>query len=196
MIISPGNVARAYIIGQRKTFTNPTRYMVIALAFQTFIDYWFKTTEVIKNDDYFTFFFLAEDINKSMEIWNVKLAVEFILISNLFMIALIPALFFLFFRKLNFNYAELLAVNFYFIPTILFITMPLLFVTKVIFGIFIPKELMILIFTSYLLWSNLSFFKLVSFWQRLLKILIVITIFMFLRIFVLPLVLSLTFPLS
>ena len=92
LIIIPGSVAHSYINGKRKTFTNPTRYMVIALAFQTFIDYWFKTTDVIKNETYYTFSFLSNSLNKSMEIWNIKLAVEYILLTNLFMIILIPAL--------------------------------------------------------------------------------------------------------
>lgn len=191
LIISPGQVAHAYINGKRKTFTNPTRYMVIALAFQTFIDYWFKTTEIIENESYFVFSFLPADINKSMEIWNIKLAVEYILFSNLFMIILFPALFYMFFKSLNFNYTELLTSNFYFIPSILFITMSLLFVTKVIFGIFISKELIILIFTFYLFWSNLSFFKIVPFWKRLLKIALAITIFMIVRVLLLPLIFSL-----
>jgi len=196
LIITPGQVAHAYINGKRKTFTNPTRYMVIALAFQTFIDYWFKTTEVIKNETYYVFSFLSTEVNKSMELWNVKLAVEYILFSNLFMIILIPALFYVVFKSLNYNYTELLASSFYFIPSILFLTMPLLFVTKVIFGIFVSKEVIILIFSSYLLWSNLSFFKIVPFWKRLLKILLVIAIFMFVRVFSLPFIFSLIQPLS
>jgi hypothetical protein len=195
LIIKPGKVANAYIDGYRKTYTNPTRYLVIALAFQSFIDYQFKTTEVIKNDTYFTFSFLSDSLNKSMEIWNIKLAVEYILFSNLFMIILIPAIFYIFFKRLNFNYTELLTVSFYYIPTILFITMPILFITKVIFGIFIPKEIIILIFMAYLFWSNLSFFKVVPFWKRFLKIITVIVLFMIIRVFFLPYIISLLFPL-
>lgn len=196
LIITPGNVAHAYINGKRKSFTNPTRYMVIALAFQTFIDYWFKTTDVIKNETYYRFPFLSNSLNDSMEIWNVKLAVEYILLTNLFMIILIPALVFIFFKKLKFNYAELLAVNFYFVPTILFITMPILFVTKVVFRVFVTKELVIFIFTFYMFWSNFSFFKMVSLIERVLRILAVIFVFMFIRILILPLVTSLIYPLS
>lgn len=83
LLVRPGIVSQSYIDGRRKAFTNPTRYMVIGLAFQTFIDYWFETTEVIKNETYYNFSFLTDTMNKSMEIWNVKLAVEYILISNL-----------------------------------------------------------------------------------------------------------------
>ena len=196
LVITPGEVAHAYINGQRKLFTNPTRYMVIALAFQTFIDYWFKTTDIIKNETYYVFSFLSTETNKSMEIWNIKLAVEFILFSNLFMIIMVPGLFYLFFKSLKFNYTELLATNFYFIPSILFFTMPILFVTKVIFGIFVSKELIIFIFISYMLYSNLSFFKMVPFRTRLLKILLVIIIFMIIRILFLPFIFTLIYPLT
>jgi hypothetical protein len=196
LIIRPGKVGHTYLEGQRKTYTNPTRYMVIALAFQTFIDYWFETTEVIKNDKYFNFSFLSEQINESMEIWNVKLAVEYLLFTNLFQIVVIPALFYVLFKFLNFNYTELLTVSFYFNPTILFINMPILLITKVVFGIYISKEIIILIFLAYLIWSNLSFFKVVPFWNRLLRILTAIGIFMFLRVFLLPYVLSLILPIT
>lgn len=195
LIIRPGQVAHAYIKGQRKTFTNPTRYLVIGLAFQSFIDITFETTDVIKDDNYFNFFPDDLCLNTQMAEWNVKLAVEYILLTNLFMIVLIPALLYIVFKRLNFNYTELLTVNFYYIPTILFLTMPVLFVTKVLMGIFIPKEVIIAIFTGYLLWSTLSFFKAVPFWKRLFKILMVITIFMAIRIFVLPYLLSVLAPL-
>ena len=196
LIINPGKVGHTYLEGQRKTYTNPTRYMVIALAFQTFIDYWFETTEVIKNDTYFRFSFLSQQINDSMEIWNVKLAVEYLLLTNLFQIVTIPALFYLLFRFLHFNYTELLTVSFYFNPTVLFINMSILLITKVIFGIYISKEIIILIFLVYLIWSNLSFFKTVPFWSRLLRILTVIGIFMFLRVFLLPYLLSVMIPMT
>jgi hypothetical protein len=196
LMITPGKVAHAYIKGQRKLYTNPTRYMVIALAFQTFVDYWFKTTEVIQNDPYYYFSFLSAEINKSMELWNVKLAVEYILFANLLMIILIPALLYFLFKSLNYNYTELLATSFYFIPSILFITMPFLLITKVIFGVLVSKELIILLFMSYMLWSNLSFFRIVPFWTRLLKVGSAIVIFMIIRIFFLPYLFSLFYPLT
>lgn len=196
LIIKPGKVGHTYLEGKRKTYTNPTRYMVIALAFQTFIDYWFETTEVIKKDSYFKFSFLSQQINDSMEIWNVKLAVEYLLFTNLFQIVTIPALFYLFFKFLHFNYTELLTVSFYFNPTILFINMPILLITKVVFGIYISKEIIILIFLVYLIWSNLSFFKAVPFYSRLVRILAVIGIFMFLRVFLLPYLLSVMIPMT
>jgi hypothetical protein len=169
--------------------------MVIALAFQTFIDHWFKTTDVIEKESYFYFSFLSEDINKSMEIWNVKFAVEYILLSNLFMIVLIPALFYIAFKALKLNYTELLSSNFYFIPTILFITMPFLFITKVLMEVYVTKEVIIVIFISYLFWSNMQFFNKAPPWERLLKIALVIVIFMLIRIFCLPFIMSLLMPL-
>ena len=194
LFVIPGKVAQAYIDGKRKRYTNPTRFMVIGLAFQTFIDYWFKTTEVIEQEEYYYFSFLSEAMNNSMEIWNVKLAVEYILLTNLFMIVLLPALMYFFFKPLKFNYTELLSTSFYYFPAILFITMPFLFVTKVLMDIYVAKEAIIVIFTVYLFWSYLSFFKTMKWPQRLIRFASVIAIFMLMRIAVLPWVLSNVYP--
>ncbi|MAD97155.1 MAG: hypothetical protein CMB99_07515 [Flavobacteriaceae bacterium] len=193
LFISPGTVAKAYIDGKRKRYTNPTRFMVIGLAFQSFIDYWFKTTEVIEHEEYYYFSFLSEAMNSSMEIWNVKLAVEYILLSNLFMIILLPVLLYFLFKPLKYNYTELLSTSFYFFPAILFITMPFLFVTKVLLDIYVSKEVIIFIFTGYLFWSYLSFFKAMKWPQRFLRFTAVIGIFMFVRIAVLPWILSILY---
>ncbi|MFY0602868.1 MAG: DUF3667 domain-containing protein [Flavobacteriaceae bacterium] len=190
LFIKPGKVAQAYINGQRKAYTNPTRFMVVGLAFQTFIDYWFQTTEIIKQDDYFYFSFLSEAMNSSMEIWNVKLAVEYILLTNLFNIVLFPFLLYLLFKPLKYNYTELLSTSFYYIPAILFIVMPFLFVTKVLLNIYVTKEAIIIIFTSYLFWSYLLFFTSMKLPQRLLRFSFAVLIFMFIRIAILPWALS------
>ena len=196
LLLKPGKVAQSYIDGQRKAYTNPTRFMVIGLAFQTFIDYWFETTDIIKNETYFQFSFLSDAMNTSMEIWNVKLAVEYILLSNLFLIALIPFLLYLTFKPLKYNYTELLSASFYYIPTILFITMPFLFVTKVLMGIYVSKEVIIFIFVGYLFWSFLSLFKKMVFTQRLLRLVLAIGLFMLIRTLFLPFILSYLYPLT
>lgn len=195
LFIRPEKVAHAYINGSRKRYTNPTRFMVIGLAFQTFIDYWFKTTDVIAQEKYYYFSFLSKAMNTSMEIWNVKLAVEYILLTNLFMIILLPFLLYLIFKSLKYNYTELLSTSFYFFPAILFITMPFLFVTKVLLDVYVTKEAIIFIFTGYLLWSYLSFFKSMKLPHRLFRFLVAVAIFMFVRIVILPLVLSYIYPL-
>ena len=40
LIIKPSDVATSYIQGKRKTYTNPTRYLVIALAALATMQYW------------------------------------------------------------------------------------------------------------------------------------------------------------
>lgn len=196
LLIRPGKVAQAYIDGQRKAYINPTRYMVIGLAFQTFIDYWFKTTEVIENETYYRFSFLSDAMNSSIELWNVKLAVEYILLSNLFMIVFIPFLLYFAYKPLKYNYTELLSASFYYIPTILFITMPILFFTKVVMGVFVSKEVIILLFIGYIFWSFLSLFKKMSFLNRFIRLLIAIGVFMLIRIAFLPFILSYIYPLT
>lgn len=193
LLLRPGRVAQSYIDGQRKRYTNPTRFMVIGLAFQAFIDYWFETTEVIKQDQYYYFAFLSETMNTSMEIWNVKLAVEYILLTNLFMIVLLPATLYILFKPLQYNFTELLSSSFYFFPTILFLTMPFLFITKVLMGIYTSKEAIIFIYTAYLFWAYLSFFKSMRFHVRLLRFFFAYAILMSLRVFFLPWILSLIY---
>ena len=194
LIVSPGKVAHAYIKGKRKTFTNPTRYLVIALAFQTFIDYWFKTDEILKNDEYFYFPFLSEQINASMEIWNIKLAIDYALLSSLFEVILFPAVFYVMFRSLKFNYTELLTTNFYYISTSTFITMLILFTTKVVFNIFVPIEFIVFLLVVYMSWAYLSFFESVPIWSRILRVIIAIIIFFLMRAFLLPFILSVIYP--
>jgi hypothetical protein len=166
LISSPSNVAHAYISGQRKTFTNPTRYLVIALAFQTFIDYWFKTDEILKNDEYFYFPFLSQQLNNSMELWNIKLAIDYALLSSLFEVLIFPAVLYFLFKSLKLNYTELLTTNFYYIATSTFITMAFLFITKVIFNVFVSIEFIASVVTLYIAWAYLSFFKSTPFFSR------------------------------
>lgn len=193
LLLRPGNVAQSYIDGKRKRYTNPTRFMVIGLAFQAFIDYWFETTEVIKQEQYYYFAFLSESMNTSMEIWNVKLAVEYILLTNLFMIVLLPATLYVLFKPLHYNFTELLSSSFYFFPTILFLTMPLLFITKVLMGIYVSKEVIIFIYTAYLFWAYLSFFNRMRVHIRVIRFFLAYTILMSLRVFFLPWILSLIY---
>jgi len=194
LIINPGQVAHSYINGKRKSFTNPTRYLVIALAYQTFIDYWFKTPNIVKNEKYFNLSFLSEHINQSIAQWNILLTVEYILLANLFLIIIFPATLYILFRKLNFNYTELLTVSFYFISTFLMIGMTFVWTSNFFFGYFSTKETMITLFFTYIIWSCASFFKSVILWKRIAKIIVCVFIVISFRIFILPLILSILFP--
>ncbi|MFC0603635.1 DUF3667 domain-containing protein [Winogradskyella pulchriflava] len=196
LIVSPGKVAHAYIKGQRKRFTNPTRYLVIALAFQAFMDYWFKTDEILEKDEYFYFPFLSERLNNSMELWNIKLTIEFSLLSSLFEVLLFPIIFYVLFRSLKLNFTELLTTNFYYISTSTLITMTILFVTKVLFDVFVSIEFIALLLLIYVSWAYLSFFKTTPLWIRSLKIGVGIAFFLIMRVFVLPFTLSLLNPLT
>lgn len=196
LIVSPGKVAQAYIKGQRKRFTNPTRYLVIALAFQAFMDYWFKTDEILENDEYFYFPLLSERLNNSMELWNIKLSIEFSLLSSLFEVLLFPIIFYVLFRSLKLNFTELLTTNFYYISTSTLITMTILFVTKVLFDVFVSIEFIALLLLIYVSWAYLSFFKTTPLWIRSLKIGVGIAFFLIMRVFVLPFTLSLLNPLT
>ena len=40
VLIRPGKVGRAFINGERKKYTSPIRYLIIAVAVQALFDYW------------------------------------------------------------------------------------------------------------------------------------------------------------
>jgi len=101
LIVNPGKVGKSYIKGQRKKFTNPARYLIIAIAIQAFLDYWFLQPELTQQPDFVNFSFLSEKVNKNMAFWNHTLATKYSLIHNLSMILIFPAAFVLSFQKIK-----------------------------------------------------------------------------------------------
>ena len=196
LIVKPGQVARAYIAGRRKAFTNPTRFLIISVAFQAFIDYWFQTPEVLEKTGFFTFPFLSDALNDSMEKWNFLLSVEYVLATNLFQVFILPAIFYVLFKRLGYNFTELLSVNFYYAGMISFIVMPLIAINKIGFDYLLPLKSLVIIYIIYYMWATMSFFKEVSFLRRLLKILIALIIAFLIRMFLLPYLLSVFFPIN
>lgn len=76
LIIQPSKVAKSYIRVKRKTYTNPTRYLVIALAALATIEYWTQINEVINNDNFEGFSFLSEELNNSARQWDLRLLTD------------------------------------------------------------------------------------------------------------------------
>ena len=196
LIIKPGEVGLAYIGGQRKKFTNPVRYLIIAVAIQAFLDYWFIHPELNQQPDFLYFPFLSENINSSMAIWNQTLAIKYSFIHNLSMILIFPISFLVLFKKLRYNFTELLTVNFYYFSTGLILTISTILFYSQIFGHQMPTAVIILITMSYVIWTNMNFFKKVKVWERLLKVLTAMVFFMFFRVFLVVYVLSLLFPIN
>ena len=196
LIIKPGIVGRAFVSGQRKRFTNPVRYLIIAVAIQAFMDYWFLNPELTEQPDFISFPFLSENVNNSMANWNHILATQYSLIHNLSMILIYPAAFLVLFKKLKYNFTELLTVNFYYFSTGLILT---LFAITVFYGITgnnIPVPVIILVTMSYVIWSNMSFFNNEKFLKRLLKVITAMLFFILFRVFFMVYILSVLFPIN
>lgn len=160
------------------------------------MDYWFIHPELNQQPDFLHFSFLSENINKSMAIWNQTLAIKYSFIHNLSMILIFPISFIVLFRRLRYNFTELLTVNFYYFSTGLILTISTILLFSQISGHQMPTAVIILITMSYVIWTNMSFFKNVKFWERLLKVLTAMVFFMFFRVFLVVYVLSLLFPIT
>ena len=196
LIIKPGMVGRAFISGQRKRFTNPVRYLIIAVALQAFMDYWFLNPELTEQPDFISFPFLSDSVNNSMAHWNHILATKYSLIHNLSMILIFPAAFLVLFKKLKYNFTELLTVNFYYFSTGLILTLFTIISFNVITGNSIPVPVIILVTMLYVIWSNMSFFNNVNVWKRLIKVVVAMLLFMLFRVFFVVYALSAVFPIE
>ena len=196
LIIEPGEVGRAYIAGRRKAYTNPTRFLIIAVAVQAFIDYWFQTPEALEKSGFFTFPFLSDTLNDSMEIWNYMLSIDYALANNLFQVFVLPAIFYVLFKRLGYNFTELLTINFYYAGVFLLIVMPLIAINKIVFDHLVTVKSFVIFYIIYYLWATLSFFRDVPFLKRLTKIIFALFIAFIIRIFVLPILLSVFFPME
>jgi hypothetical protein len=194
LIVSPGNVGKSYIEGQRKIFTNPARYLIIAVAIQAFLDYWFIQPELTQQPDFINFSFLSEKVNTTMAYWNHTLATKYSLIHNLSMILIFPVAFLFLFKRLKYNFTELLTINFYYFSTGLVLTVFTIFTYAHLFENDLKTSFIIGITFSYIIWANMSFFKEVKFWSRLFRIFLAILLFMFIRVFFMIYVLSIIYP--
>lgn len=194
LLIHPGAVGKSYIAGQRKKYTNPSRYLIIAIAIQAFLDYWVLHPELIEQPDFVNFPFLSEYINKNMAFWNHTLATKYALIHNLSMILIFPLAFMGLFKRLKYNGTELLIVNFYYFATGLIVTLMAILTCKQLVGSNLNTPLIITVTFLYVIWANMSFFSEVNFLNRLLKIFIAVLLFMLIRVFFLVYLLSILFP--
>jgi len=110
------------------------------------------------------------------------------------MILIYPAAFLVLFKKLKYNFTELLTVNFYYFSTGLIITLLSIITFYGITGNSLPVPFIILVTMLYVIWTNMNFFKNVKFWERLLKVLLAMLFFIIVRVFLLVYVLSVLFP--
>jgi hypothetical protein len=193
LLKKPGTVGRSFIRGERKKYTNPIRYLIIAVAIQAFMDYWFLQAEPGSNVEFFNIPFLSEETNERMAVINHLMATKYAFIHYCSMIILFPAIFYLIFRKLHYRYIELLTINFYYFATSLLIILIIL-TGGLSLNIFIPIPVIILTTMGYIFWCNFLFYSDVSRLKRFLFLLISIVLFMLIRVFLLIYLLSIFFP--
>ena len=91
--------------------------------------------------------------------WNHILATKYSLIHNLSMILIFPAIFVFLFKKLKYNFAELLTINFYYFSSGLIITLIAIISYAQFFQSGMKTPLIIVVTFSYVIWANMSFFN-------------------------------------
>lgn len=195
LIIQPSKVSKSYIQGKRKTYTNPTRYLVIALAALATAQYWSQMNEAINNDSFEGFPFLNEKVNNSARLWDLRLLTDWTLLGNLIEALVFPFGFYWLFRKLKYNYSELLVLSFYLISNSIFITILLVGLPKFAFDFYAPVSFVFGAILIYYTYALINFFKVVPLLRRVIFIIIGIFIFFIIRFVAIPLILALLFPL-
>ena len=194
LLIRPGQVSKSYIQGRRKTYTNPTRYLVIALAALATMNYWAQTNDVINNQYFEGYSFLSEELNNSMRIWDLKLLTDWTLLGNLLEALVFPFGFYWLFRKLSYNYSELLTFSFYLISNSIFIAILLAGLPKLIADYYAPVFFVFGAILLYYAYALLSFFNEIRLIKRILLVILGLVIFFILRFFLIPFVLAILFP--
>ncbi|MDO1501174.1 DUF3667 domain-containing protein [Winogradskyella maritima] len=194
LMVRPEVVVGDYIKGRRKRYTNPTRYLVIALAIQGLINYLSVSDELLKSEKPPSFSFLSEQLIESMHYWQLALALDYGLLSNAIEALMFPVGFYLLFRALRYSYTELLVASFYFVSNSIFIAILTVTPANLVFDIHINAKTVMHIIVAYYLWAGMRFFKQNHPILRFLKLVLAIFIFIILRFIMLPLLLGYMFP--
>jgi hypothetical protein len=195
LLIRPGIVGCNFLAGERKKYTNPIRYLIIAVAVQAFFDYWLLEAGPNENPDFFYFPFLSAEINSKMAIMNHLIATKYAFVHNLSMIILFPAIFYIVFRKLHYRYIELLTINFYYFSTGLIIVLILLLLSFLI-GVNFPIPAIIFSTMAYVFWSSFRFFKDIYWVKRVGYIFLSLVLFMIIRVFLITYLISIFVPIE
>ena len=194
LIIHPSKVSKSYIQGKRKSYTNPTRYLVIALAALAFMEYWAQMNEVINNDSFEGYPFLSDRLNNSARLWDLRLLTDWTLLGNLLEALVFPLGFYWLFKKLKYNYSELLVFSFYLISNSIFITILLVGFPKLLLSYNSPTLFVFGTIIAYYVYALFNFFKEIPLIRRITFIFIGLIIFFALRFLLIPMILALLFP--
>ena len=192
----PGTVARNYVQGMRKRYTAPTRFLIITVAFQSLIDFLSVTKKLIREYNIYYPSVIPEGMYDDMQYYNYVLGTEYALSVNIVQLFLFPVVFNFFFRKLKYNYTELLVVSFYFISIALVYNMVLSFILRHAFGLYLPGDYITLFMIAVMSWAYISFFEDDKPFLRVIKVLASLVIIVLFRVYIVPFFFSLFFPVS
>ncbi|RNC89767.1 MAG: DUF3667 domain-containing protein [Allomuricauda sp.] len=188
LLKNPGFVANSYINGKRKKFTNPIKYLIIATAIQIVLIYVLYYEE--EGLSFINYAFLSDETNQQIRLWNEILTLEYPLTYNLILLLFFPLPFFFLFRKLRYNYIELLIAMIYFYGTILILIQLIALIYNPMMGRNITFEIINAIGLAYFLFGLLTFYPRKSVSFRIPKILFSLAALVLLRFLIIPYLLS------
>ncbi|MGI9547785.1 MAG: DUF3667 domain-containing protein [Flavobacteriaceae bacterium] len=190
----PGEVGKMYVEGKRKRFTSPSKFLIIAAALQALIDFLSEKDRLIREYHYNYYPNISEEFSSSIEYWNLNLGTEYALSSTILFIVFIPLVLNTFFRRADYNYTELMVVSFYFNGIALIINTLIVFIFRHIFAVYLPIEVWTLIYMAVLIWAFMSFYKHIALIPRFFKILASLGIIVLIRVYLLPVLFAIIFP--
>ncbi|MEN8797927.1 MAG: hypothetical protein ABF293_01685, partial [Flavobacteriaceae bacterium] len=172
------------------------RFLIITLAFQALIDYLSPAKELIR--EYYAYYpsVIPEHLYDNMQYYNYLLGTEYALSVNVVQLLLFPIAFKIFFRKLKYNYTELLVVSFYFISIALIFNIIFSFIMRHVFGIYLSGNFITLLMIAIMSWAYISFFEDDRPFLRVIKVLGALTLIVLFRVYMVPFLLSFFFPVS
>lgn len=157
LLFYPEKVGMAYIEGQRKKFTKPTQYLVLILTLIALLDWWFESSKIITTALHVNIPFFSPEMEHGFAIWTYRYMVEYQMFSSLVQIVIVPLFLLLFFKKYDYTYAELVAVNYYYFTTSMFFVFLLLMAGQ-LFHFSVSLTMMSMAFFSYAFWAYFRFY--------------------------------------
>ena len=188
----PGFVAQSFIDGKRKMFTNPVKFFIIATAIQALIEYLFMYKE--EGVPYTSFSFLSEGMNQNMHLWNEALTLDYPILAGVVNLLIWPLPLYFLFRKLDYNFTELIASMLYFYGTIVILIEAMVVFYIPIMKKNIPIAFVSLLGTCYMIYSFSSFFRKGSISWRIPRIIISLLCLFVFRMFLFSFLLAWLFP--
>ena len=194
LLKKPGDVARRFIEGKRKQYTNPVKYLFVATAFQALIEYLFMHEE--EGVPYKSFSFLSDALNQNMHMWNESLTLNYPILFGIVNLLFWPIPLFFLFRKIKYNYPELIVAMMYFYGTIVILIEVMVIIYNPIANRNISIELVALVGTVYSIFAFLNFYKKREISWRIPRVIFSIIILTLFRMFVCPFFLAWFFPIQ